>query len=110
MQITYALYGGGVLMNGVAEISILGFNPEGNPVTCRVPAGKLLNTVTQLSDKFKPATRATAIYFYTNEHFVLWTVVDDKLKVFHDAIPLDKCWTAIDEIGNFEPVNLRQAA
>lgn len=110
MEKTHALYGGAVLMNGGTDISILGFNPEGNPVTCRVPAGKLLNTVLPLAEQLKPVTKATAIYFYTNDRFVLWTVVDDKLKQFHDVIPIEKCWAAIEGIGNFTPVNVRQAA
>jgi hypothetical protein len=105
-----ALYGGNVLLSGNAEVTILGFNDQGNPVTAHVPIHKLLNVITPLSKNFGGITKTSAIYFYTHERNVLWMVVDDKMKVVHDSIPLEGCWTAIETIGKFHPVNVHQAA
>ncbi|HEV7522970.1 MAG TPA: hypothetical protein VGP89_17850 [Candidatus Angelobacter sp.] len=110
MENTRTLYGGGVLLNGNSDINILGFNAEGNPVVAHVPIGKLLNTITHLSENFKPVTTAAAVFCYTYDGKVLWTVVDDKLKKFADVIPIDKCWGALEQIGKFAPVNKSQLA
>lgn len=110
METHRSIYGGGVLLGGNAEVTILGFNAEHNPVTAHVPAHKLLNVLTQLSEKFGGITRATAIYIYTLDRNVLWCVVDDKMKLVQDSLPIDKCWTLIETTGKFTPINVSQAA
>jgi hypothetical protein len=110
MENTRSIYGGGVLLNGNAETTLFGFNADGNPVLAHVPIGKLLNTITHLSEKFKPVSQAAAVFCYTNDGKVLWTLVDDKLKSFTDVIPIEKCWGALEQIGKFAPVNRTQVA
>jgi hypothetical protein len=107
---TRLLYGGSTFVNGKAEISILGFNTEGNAVTAQPPVGQLLNAITGHSDKIKSVVKASAIYFHTEGNTVRVTLLDDKMKLVHETLPLDTCWQAIENIGGFQPARVALAA
>jgi len=104
------LYGGGPLLTGNAELTLLGINKE-TPVVLHVPGHKLLGVITNLSEKFNGIKKATGIFCWTplDGQNVHWMLFDGNMRI-EDTLPVDKCWDAIEKVGRFVPIVVHQAA